>query len=80
MAFFLMSGIVLGLLDHLHTFWQLYLIELLEVLIGLRLFEVGTLDVSDRVGHATDSVWHVGFHKFKSYGNFTSGILIICSQ
>ena len=35
MAFFLISSMVLGLLDQLQIFWQLYLIELLGLLTGL---------------------------------------------
>ena len=39
-AFFLISSIVLGLLDQMEIFWQLYLIELLGILTGLRLLEL----------------------------------------
>ena len=37
---FLFSGIVSGFLDQLQIFWQLYLIELLELLTGLGLLEL----------------------------------------
>ena len=37
---FLISSMVLGLLDHLQIFLQLYLIELLGLLIGLGLLEL----------------------------------------
>ena len=48
---------VLGLLDQLLIFSQLYLIELLGLLTDLGLFK------------AFDRVWHAGFlHKRKSYG------------
>ena len=40
MAFFLISRIVLGLLDQLQVFSQLYLIELLRLLIGLGLLKL----------------------------------------
>ena len=57
MTFFLISSMVLGLLDQLHIFSQLYLIELLGLLIGLGLLE------------AFNRVWHAGLlHKLKSYG------------
>ena len=57
MAFFLISSMILGLLDQLQVFSQLCLIELLGLLIGLGLLE------------ANDRVLHVGLlHKLKSYG------------
>ena len=37
---FLISSMVLGLLDQLHIFWQLCLIELLRILTGLGLLEL----------------------------------------
>ena len=37
---FLFSTMLLGLLDQMQIFWQLYLIELLEVLIGLGLLKL----------------------------------------
>ena len=49
---FLLSNMVLGLLDHLQTFWQLYLTELLGLLTDLGLLKQ----------------WHAGFlHRLKSY-------------
>ena len=39
-AFFLISSMVLGLLDQPHIFLQLYLIELLELLADLGLLEL----------------------------------------
>ena len=36
---FLISSVVLGLLDQLHIFWQMYLIELLGFLLGLGLLK-----------------------------------------
>ena len=42
-GFFLRSSMVLGLLDQLQIFWQLYLIELLELLTGLRLLKLQQL-------------------------------------
>ena len=38
--FFLISSMVLGLLDQLQIFWQLYLIELLGFLTGLELIKL----------------------------------------
>ena len=40
MWLFLISSIVLGLLDQLQIFWQLYLIELLGLATGLRLLKL----------------------------------------
>ena len=40
MAFFLISSVILGLLDQLQIFWQLNLIELLGLLTGLGLVEL----------------------------------------
>ena len=40
MAFFLLSIMVLGLLDQLQIYWQLYLIELQGVSTGLGLLEL----------------------------------------
>ena len=40
MTFFVISSMVLGLLDQLQIFWQLYLIELLGLLTGLGLLEL----------------------------------------
>ena len=58
MAFFLISSMVLGLVDQLQIFSQLYLIKLLE------LFRSGVSR-----GVALDRVWHAGLlHKRKSYG------------
>ena len=39
-AFCLISGLVSGLLNQLQIFWQLYMIELLGLSVGLRLFEL----------------------------------------
>ena len=62
MAFFQISSMVLGLLDQLQIFSQLYLIELLGLLTSLGLLD--TLKAFDRV-------WHAGLlHKLKSYGIF----------
>ena len=56
---------VLGLLDELLIFSQLYLIELLGLLTGLGATRAVALDISK----AFDRVWHAGlFHKLKSYG------------
>ena len=55
---FLISCVVLGLLDQLQIFSQLYLIELLGLLKGLGLLELW---------HFIDRVWHAGLlHKLKS--------------
>ena len=55
---------VLGLLDQLLMFSQLYLIELIGILTGLGLW----LLIYPRL--LTGFVWHAGFlHKLKSYGN-----------
>ena len=43
MAFYLISNMVSGLLDQLQIFWQLILIELLRILIGLGLLELNHL-------------------------------------
>ena len=62
---FLISSMVLGLLDQLKIFWQLYLIELLELLTGLGLLKLQHLIISK----AFDRVWHVGLlHKLNFYG------------
>ena len=55
---------VLGLLDQLQIFWQLYLIELLGFLTGL-----GLQVLQHMLSKAFDRVWHAGLlHKRKSYG------------
>ena len=65
MAFFLISNIVLGLLDQLQIFVQLYLIVLLGVLTGLGVTRAVALDISKDFGR----VWHADLlHKLKSYG------------
>ena len=64
-AFFLMSSMVLGLLDFTTAdLTQLYLIELLGLL------AVGaTRTVALGISKTFDRVWHAGFlHKLKSYG------------
>ena len=43
MAFYLISSMVSGLLDQLQIFWQLILIELLRILIGLGLLKLNHL-------------------------------------
>ena len=40
MVFFLISSMVLGILDQLQIFWQFYMIELLGLLTGLGLLEL----------------------------------------
>ena len=60
MVFFLVSSMILGLLDQLKIFSQLHLIELPGLLTGL-----GLLDISK----AFDRDWHASLlHKLKSYG------------
>ena len=60
MVFFLISSMILGLLDQLQIFSQLHLIELPGLLAGL-----GLLDISK----AFDRDWHASLlHKLKSYG------------
>ena len=60
-AFFLISSMVLGLLDQLQIFWQLYLVELLD--------RMGTWAVVFYIFKAFDRVWHAGLlHNLKSYG------------
>ena len=55
---------VLGLIDQLQIFSQLYLIELLEFLTGQGLLELWHLICS-----RLDRVWHADLlHKLKSYG------------
>ena len=56
---------VLGLIDQQQIFWQLHLIELLVLFIGLGAIQAVTIDISK----AFDRVWHAGLlHKPKSYG------------
>ena len=58
---------VLGLLDQLQIFWELYLIELLGLLTGLGLLGATRPVVLD-ISKASDRVWHVGLlHKLKFY-------------
>ena len=58
---FLISSMVLGLLDQLQIFSQLYLIELLVLLTGLGLLELWHL--------IYPRLWHAGpFLRLKSYG------------
>ena len=63
-AFFLISSMVLGLLNQLQIFWQLCLLELLAAFTRSRATQVVALDISK----AFDRVWHAGFlHKRRSY-------------
>ena len=64
-AFFLMSSMVLGLLDFTTAdLTQLYLIELLGLLAA-----GATRTVALGISKTFDRVWHAGFlHKLKSYG------------
>ena len=60
MAFFVISSMILGLLDQLQIFLQLYLIELLGI---------ATRAVALDISKAFDKIWHAGlFHKLRSYG------------
>ena len=71
MAFFLLPNTVLGLLDQLQIFSQLYLIELLGLLIGLGLFELW---------HLIYPSGHAGLlHKLKSCGISGQIFGLICS-
>ena len=61
-TFFLISSMVLDRLNQLQCFWQLYLVEMLELSTGLGLLK---LDISKAFGR----VWHAGLrHKVRSYG------------
>ena len=61
-AVFLISNMVLGLLDQLQIFSQFYLIEMLGLLTGLGLLELWHM--INLV--AFDRVWHAGFlHKLR---------------
>ena len=61
---FLIFSIVLGLLDQLQIFSQLYLKELLGLLTG-----ISTWVVVLYISKPFDKVWHPDlFHKLKSYG------------
>ena len=63
MTFFLISSMVLGLLNQLHIFSQLYVIELLGFLTGLGLLQLWHL-----ISKVFDRVWHAGLlDKLKSY-------------
>ena len=73
MTFFLISSIVLGLLDQWQIFLQLYLIELLELLVSDRTARIAfsmsrvTRVVALDIPKAFDRVWHVVLlHKLKS--------------
>ena len=62
MEFFLIPSMVLGLLDQLQTFWQLYLIELLRTSGAIRAVALNMPKDFDRV-------WHVVLlQKLNSYG------------
>ena len=68
MAFFLISGVVLGLLDQLQIFSQLCLIKLLGLLTGLAPAGA-TGDVAVDISKAFDRVWHGALlQKLKSSG------------
>ena len=63
---FLICSMILGPLDQLHTFLQLYLMKLLGLLTCLGLLEVQSLIY---ISKNFDRVWHAGLlHKLKSYG------------
>ena len=73
MTFFLISSMVLGLLDQWQIFLQLYLIELLELLVSDRIARIAfnmsrvTRVVALDIPKAFDRVWHVILlHKLKS--------------
>ena len=73
MAFFLISIMVLGLLDQRQIFLQLYLIELLELLVSERIARIAfnrsraTRSVALDIPKASDRVWHVVLlHKLRS--------------
>ena len=73
MAFFLISSMVLGLLDQRQVFLQLYLIELLKLLLSDRIATIAfsrsraTRAVALDIPKAFDRVWHVVLlHKLKS--------------
>ena len=73
MAFFLISSMVLGLLDQRQIFLQLYLIELLELLVSERIARIAfnrsraTRAVALDIPKALDRVWHVVLlHKLRS--------------
>ena len=64
MAFFLISSMVLGLLNQLQIFSQLHLIELLGLLTRLG----ATQAVAPDISKGFDRVWHAGLlHKPMSY-------------
>ena len=64
---FLISIMVSDLLDQLYIFWQLYLIELLELLIGLWLDIYIT--VALYISNDFYRIWHTGlYQKLISYG------------
>ena len=73
MTFFLISSMVLGLLDQRQIFLQLYLIELLELLLSDRITRIAfnmsraTRVVALDIPKDFDRVWHVILlHKLKS--------------
>ena len=73
MTFFLISSMVLGLLNQRQIFLQLYLIELLELLLSDRITRIAfnmsraTRVVALDIPKAFDRVWHVILlHKLKS--------------
>ena len=61
MTFFLISSMVLGLLNQLQIFSQLHVIELLGLLTGLGYSQAVALDISKDF----DRVWHADL---QSYG------------
>ena len=72
-GFFFISSMVLGLLDQWQIFLQLYLIELLELLVSERIARIAfnrsraTRAVALDIPKALDRVWHVVLlHKLRS--------------
>ena len=75
-TYFLISNMVLGLLDQLQIFQQLYLIELLWPLTNLGAIQAVALDISK----ASERAWHAGLlHKLRSYANLGQIFSLILS-